>query len=99
MLKPKLKSGGRTHFVRKHETKVFDRVQQWVSLTAGRWRLFAAKACPPAVELPVQFAPQPINRFQRKGQPELFGGSLDGKPGQQFHQPGPHARRGEGVPW
>lgn len=95
----KLKSGGWAHLARKHSLKVFDGVPQRVSLPAGRWWLFTAEPGAQIIQALAQLAPEAIHRFQREGQPEFFRGGLDGKPGQQFHQPGPHPRGGERVPW
>lgn len=90
MLKMKLEGGRWTTLRREHRPEMFDRVQQWICLCAGRRRLFAAKPRAPVVQPPAQSAPEAVHRLQRKRQPQLLRRRLEGKTGQQFQEPGPH---------
>ena len=91
--------GGRwTALCGEHGLEMFDRVQQWISLCAGRRRLFAAKPRAPVVQPPAQSATEAIHRLQRKRQAQLVRRRLEGKTGQPFQEPGPHQRRRERVP-
>jgi len=71
---------------------MFHGLQQGVGLATERWLLLAAKPGAKGVKPPAQFAPQPIECFQGKGQPLLFDRSLERKTRQQFYQPRPHQR-------
>jgi hypothetical protein len=98
-LKMELKIGGRTGAARKNRSQMFQGLQQGIGLHIDRRRLFAAEPGAKTIQLLTQFAPQLIDRFQRKRQPHFFSGSFEGKPRQQLHQPLPHQRSGQGVPW
>lgn len=97
MLKMKLEGGRRTALCGEHGLEMFDRVQQWIWLCAGRRRLFAAKPRAPVVQPPAQSATEAIHRLQRKRQAQLVRRHLAGKTGQQFQEPEPHQRSGHGV--
>lgn len=99
MLKAELKLGQRTPAGGKDGPQMFHGLQQRIHLPADRWRLFPAQSCPYPVQAPQQTAPQTIDRFQGKGQPQFFRGGLERKPRQQFHQPGPHQRSAQRVSW
>lgn len=98
MLKLKLKIRRRTRAAGKDNLKVFHGLQQGIGVRTDRWRLLAAEPRPHRIQAAAQSAPQPIHRFQRKGQPHLFDGSLEGKPGQQLYQPAPHQWSRQRVP-
>ena len=97
MLETKLEGGRWTALGGEHGLEMFDRVQPWIGLGAGRRRLFAAKPRAPVVQPPTQPAPEAIHRLQRKRQAQLVRRRLEGKTGQQFQEPGPHQRSGHGV--
>jgi hypothetical protein len=92
MLKMKLKSSRWTRTARKHSLEMFHGLQQGIGMPTDRWLLLAAKPGAKVVKPLAQFAPQPIECFQGKGQPQLFDRSLERKTRQQFYQPLPHQR-------
>jgi hypothetical protein len=63
---------------------MFHGLQQGPGLPTDRWLLLAAKPGAKVVKSVVQFAPQPVEGFQGKGQPQFFDRSLEGNPRQQF---------------
>ena len=89
-LKMKLKIRRRTLAARKNGLKMFGGLEQRVGVSTAGWRLLAAESYAKAVQPLAQFAPQPTDRFQRKGQPQTFGGGLERKTRQHLHQPPPH---------
>ena len=97
MLKMKLKIHQRTLAAWKGDLKMFNGLPEWVGVRTGRWFLLAAKSYAKTVQPLAQFAPQPIEGFQGKGQPQLFDRSLERKTRQQFYQPGPHQRSRQRV--
>jgi hypothetical protein len=97
MLKTELKICRRTRAVRKDRPQMRHGLKQWLGLPAHRRREFPAKPRSHLIQPALQSAEQPIDRFQRKWQPQLFDRSLDRKPGQQLHQPPPHQRRVQRV--
>lgn len=79
MLEVELKIRRRTPATGKDDLKMFHGLQQRISVrTAGR-RMLTAESCPQQIQSVTQTAPQPIYRFQRKGQPQFFDRSLEGK--------------------
>ena len=98
MLKMKLKIRRRTRAAGKDGLEMFHGLQQGISLRALGRSLLAAELRPHGIQTAPPFPAQPIHRFQRQGQPQFFGGGLERKPGQQFHQPRPHQRRRHRVP-
>lgn len=99
MLKTELKLRQRTRAAGKDRPQMFHGLQQRLHLPAGRWRQLTAKPCPHLIQSTLQPSAQPIDCFQGEGQPQFFHGGFEGKPGQQFHQPRPHQRSGQRVPW
>ena len=97
MLKTELKVGWRTGASWEYRPQMFGGLQQRLGLAAGRRRLLAAEPGAQAIQLPAQLASQPIERFQHKGQPQLFSRSLERKASQHLHQPLPHQRGGQSV--
>jgi hypothetical protein len=98
-LKMQLKIGGRTGTGRKDRPQMLQGLQQGFSPPADRRGLFAAEPGTQTIQLPAQLAPQPIDRFQGEGQPRFFSGGFERKSRQHFHQPAPHQRSRQGVPW
>ena len=92
MLKMKLKIQRRTLAARKGGLKMLHGLQQGIGVRADRRWLFPAKPGAKAIQPLAQLAPQPVECFQGKGQPQLFDRSLDRKTRQQFYQPRPHQR-------
>jgi hypothetical protein len=76
---------------------MFGGLQQRISLPTGRRRLFAAEPGAKTIQLSMQLTPEPIDCFQGERQFNFFGGGLERKPLQQFHQPLPHQRSGQRV--
>jgi len=97
MLKKELECRRRTRAVRKDRPQMLHGLQQWLGLSAGRWRLLAAESRPQFAQPPPQAASQPIERFQGEGQPQFFSGGFERQSGQHFHQPRPHPRSGQSV--
>jgi hypothetical protein len=95
LLEAQLKVRQRTHRTRKDRPEMFESLEQGLGPCAGRRRLRTTESRTQRIQSPAQFAAQTIHRFQGEGQPCLFGGRLHREPGQQFHQPGPHAGGGE----
>lgn len=88
----KLKGGQWTFAVRKDCPQMLHGLQQRIGVHA-RWRwLFPAELCPHQIQTPLQAAPQPIDGFQGKRQPQFFRSGFDGKSRQHFRQPPPHQR-------
>jgi hypothetical protein len=97
MLETKLEGRRWTALCGEHGLEMFDRVQQWIGLGAGRRRLCAAQPRAPVVQPPAQPASQAIHRLQRKRQAPLLRRRLERKPRQQLQQPRPHQRGRQGV--
>ena len=83
----------------KNGLKMSDGLKQGIGVCAAWRRLFAAKPGPKTIQLLAQFAPQPIHRFQDKRQSQRFSGGLERNSRQHLHQPLPHQRSRQGVPW
>lgn len=94
-----LKICGWTSAARKGPPEVFHRLQQRIGLGAAWRRALAAQPGAKTIQLPAQFAPQAIDRFQGKGQPQLFRGGFERKPRQHFYEPSPHPWSRQRVPW
>jgi len=77
--------------------EMVQRLPQGIRRAAGRGGLFPEKTGAQRIQPPVQSAPKPVNGFQRKGQPQLFRGRLEGKSRQPLNQTLPEQPRGEGV--
>jgi len=97
LLKMKLKIDRWTRTARKHSLEMFHGLQQGIGMPTDRRLLLAAKPRAKRVKPLAQFAPQPIEGFQGKGQPQLFDRSLERKTRQQFYQPLPHQRSRQRV--
>lgn len=88
----KLKIGRGTTAAGKNRPQMFHGLQQRIRLATDRRRLFPAKSCSHRGQTLPQSAPQPIDRFQREGQPQFFRRRLERKSRQHFYQPPPHQR-------
>jgi hypothetical protein len=77
-----LKVGWRIRAVRKNRPQMFHSLPQRIILPAGWRQLLPAKSCSHVIQPTLQPVPQPIDRFQSKGQAQFFNGGFDGKPGQ-----------------
>ena len=75
----------------------FGDARRFVRVSAVRWGLFPAKPGAQPCQPAVPSAPQPVDRFQRKGQTQFFRRRLDGKPGQHLDQPRPNQRSPQRV--
>lgn len=82
---------------RKDLLEMFERLQQRITLRAGRCRVFAANQAAPRV-LPVPTpANQAVNRFEGKRQAEDFCGGFDRRAREEFAQQRPQQRGIESV--
>lgn len=79
LLKMKLKIDRWTRTARKHSLEMFHGLQQGIGMPTDRRLLLAAKPGAKWVQPLAQFAPQPIERFQGEGQPQLFNRRLERK--------------------
>ena len=98
-LKMQLKVRWRTDALWKDSPQMFHGLKYRFSMCADRRRLFPAESRSHRSQAPPQSATQAIDRFQRERQPKFFSRGFDGKPRQHFHQPPPHQRGCQGVPW
>jgi len=97
MLKLELKGRRRTLRVWENRLKMFNGLQQWIGLRTGRRHLPLAQPGANHIQLLTQFAPQPIHRFQREGQPQFFRRRLERTARQQPDQQLPKQRGGKSV--
>ena len=97
LLKTKLKISRWTGAAGQDGLEMIEGLAQGIGVHTGRRGCFPIKPGAPHRHPPTQSAPQPVDRFQRKGQPQLFRRRLEGKPGQHFGQPRPHQRSPQGV--
>jgi hypothetical protein len=82
---------------RKDLPQMFHGLQQRINLPTGRRRLFPAEPRSHRSQTLPQSAPQPIDGFQGKRQPQFFRRRLERKSRQHFHQPPPEQRSGHRV--
>lgn len=97
MLKMKLKLCRRTTVTSKSLLQMLHGLQKRIDVRAGGWRLFPAQARPHMIQLVLQLASQPVERFQRKGQTQFLHRRLHRAARQQDRQPLPQQRSGHGV--
>ncbi len=81
-LKPELKGRWWALAVRKDCPQMLHGLQQGIGVRAGWGWLLPAKPAAKLIQPVPQTAAHPIDRFQRKGQPQLFRRRLEGKSGQ-----------------
>ncbi len=97
LLKTKLKISRRTGAAGQDSLEMLERLAHGIAVRAGRRGMFPIKPGAPHLHPPMPSAPQPVERFQRKGQPQLFRRRLAGQPGQHLDQPRPHQRSPQSV--
>jgi hypothetical protein len=113
MLETELKIGRWTRAARKHRPQMLHGLQEWLNLRAGRRGLLPAQPGPHLIEPALQSPPQPMERFQGKGQLQCFDSRFEsrakgplqcfdsrfeGEAGQQLQEPPPHQWSIESVP-
>jgi hypothetical protein len=99
VLKMQLKIHRRTLTAKEDGLEMFHRLQQRLGLRALGRGLSAAEPGSHRIQASLQFPLQAIKRFQCKRQPHCFGSGFQRKSRQQLHQPLPHQRGRQRMPW